>query len=133
MHHSPRLIYTSKRVQGLPPLSPANIPTFVKCRACEIAKLKKVPRGHLASDPADLQTGQSFHMDLGFIRGPANLQAVVDRVEEAQPKVIHSRQGYTCYLLIMDRKSRYMWTFPLRSPSVSIDLMDAFLSIHGNS
>ena len=38
-----RLIRTSKRVQGLPPLSPANIPTFVKCRACEIAKLKKAP------------------------------------------------------------------------------------------
>jgi hypothetical protein len=104
-----------------PPISPTNIPSFVTCRACEIAKLKKDPRGHLTLDPADLQPGQSFHMDLAFIRGPANLQAVVDRVEEAQPKVIHSRHGYTCHLLIVDRKSRYMWTFPLRSRSVSIN------------
>ena len=136
MGHAPlsRLITrTSKLVQGLPSISPGNVPTFVKCKACEIAKLKKAPRGHPTPDPPHLQTGQYFHMDLGFIRGPANLQAVVDRTEEAQPKVIHSRQGFTCSLLIVDRKSRYMWVFPLRSRSVSIDLMDAFIAIHGNT
>ena len=132
--HAPldRLLRTSKHVQGLPHLPPGHIPSFVKCRACDIAKLKKAPRGHPTPDQPDLQTGQNFHMDLGFIRGPANLQAVVDREEEAQPKIIHSRQGYTCYLLIIDRKSRYMWVFPLKSRSVSIDLMDSFLAIHGN-
>ena len=134
MGHAPlsRLIRTSPHVQGLPNISPTQVPSFVTCRACEIAKLKKAPRGNPTADPVDLQTGQYFHMDLGFIRGPANLQAVVDREAEAQPKIIHSRQGYTCYLLIVDRKLRYMWVFPLRSRSVSIDLMDGFLSIHGN-
>ena len=133
--HAPldRLLRTSKYVQGLPHLTPGHIPSFVRCRACDIAKLKKAPKGHSTPDQMDLQTGQQFHMDLGFIRGPANLQAVlVDREEEAQPKIIHSRQGFTCYLLIIDRKSRYMWVFPLRSRSVLMDLMDAFLAMHGN-
>ena len=105
MGHAPLdcLLRTSKQVQGLPHLTTGHIPSFVKCRACDIAQLKKAPRGHPTPDPANLQTGQRFHMDLGFIRGPANLQAVVDREEEPQPKIIHSRQGFTCYLLIIDR------------------------------
>ena len=133
--HAPasRLYHTSKHVTGLPPISPTSLPTFIRCRACDIAKLKKAPRGHAIEDPADLQTGQHFSMDLGFMRGPANLQAVVARLEDALPKVITSRQGYTCYLLIMDRKSRYTWAFPLKSRSVSTDLMTIFLQTHGNS
>ena len=108
MGHAPasRLHQTAKHVQGLPTMNAQQLPSFVRCRACDIAKLKKAPRGYALPDPPTLQTGQCFQMDIGFIRGPSNLQAVVDRKEEAQSKVIASRHIFVCYLLAMDRKSR---------------------------
>jgi hypothetical protein len=60
-----------------------------------------------------------------------NLEAVVDRREEVQAKLIESRQGFVCYLLIIDRRSRYVWAFPLKSKSVQPTLIDKFLEIHG--
>ena len=86
-----------------------------------------------ASEEVPSLPGQQFHMDLGYIRGPSNLQAVLlERREEAKPKVIHSRQGFTCYLLVIDRCSRYMWVFPLKTRAVPTTLMQMFLSVHGN-
>ena len=134
MGHAPltRLHKTSKYVQGLPAMSASRIPPFVRCRACDIAKLKKALRGHSLPAPPTLTNGQCFHMDIGFLRGPSNLQAIVDRKEEPQSKVIHSRHNYVCYILVIDRKLRYMWAFPLRSRSVPTDLMVTFLNVHGN-
>ena len=132
MGHAP-LTYLHKTSKGLPPMSASRIPPFVRCRACDIAKLKKAPRGHSLPDLPTLTNGQCFHMDIGFLRGPSNLQAVVDRQEEPQSKVIHSRHNYVCYLLVIDRKSQYMWAFPLQSRSVPTDLMVTFLNVHGNA
>ena len=70
-------------------------------------------------------------MDIGFFRGPKNLQEVYDRRAEPQPKLIESRQGFVCYLLIVDRATRYLWIFPMRSKSVSLELIDIFLRTHG--
>ena len=70
-------------------------------------------------------------MDIGFFRGPRNLQEVYDRTADPQPKLIESRQGYVCYLLIVDRATRYIWVFPLRSKSINPDLIDLFLRTHG--
>ena len=130
---APRLQQTAKQVHGLPQMNAQRIPPFVRCRACDIAKLKKAPKGQVLRDSPTLQNGQCFHMDIGFLRGPANLPAVVDRREDVQPKVINSRHNYVCYLLVVDRKSRYMWAFPLRSRSVPMELMETFLNIHGNT
>ena len=71
-------------------------------------------------------------MDIGFIRGPMNLEEVLARTEDSATKVIESRQGYVCYLLIVDRKTRYMWPFPLKSKSVPPDLIKTFLTTHGH-
>jgi hypothetical protein len=72
-------------------------------------------------------------MDIGFLRGPSNLVAVLDRQEEAQTKVIHSRHNFVCNLLVVDRRFRYTWAFPLRSRSVPTDLMRTFLAVHGHA
>ena len=136
MGHAPasRMYHTSRHVTGLPTISPTSLPSFIRCRACDIAKfLRKASRGQAIEDSEVLQTGQNFSMNLRFMRGPANLQAVVERREDTHPKIIHSRHGYTCYLLIMHRKSKYMWVFPLKLRSVSTDLMAIFLQTHGNS
>ena len=72
-------------------------------------------------------------MDIGFIRGPKNLAAVLARTEEAAPKVIESRhQGYVCYLLIIDNTLRYTWPFSMKSKSVPLPLIKIFLETHGN-
>ena len=113
-----RLRKTQQLVDGIPAFRTATLPHVINCRTCDVAKLKKAPRGPPTIQPATLQLGQSFQMDIGFIRGPSNLAAVLARTEEAQPKVIESRQGYTCYLLVIETKSRYMWTFPLKSKSL---------------
>ena len=132
MGHAPasRLHKTAKHVQGLPTMHAQHLLSFVRC-ACDIAKLKKAPRGNALPDPPTLQTGQCFQMDIGFIRGPSNLQAVVDWKEEAQSKVINICHNFVCYLVVMDRKLRYMWAFLLRSRSVPMDLLITFLAIHG--
>jgi hypothetical protein len=127
-----RLRQTQKLVDGIPAFHSSRIPDIVKCRTCDVAKLKKAPRGKTIDDSDILMKGQVFQMDIGFIRGPTNLQAVLARVEDVESKVIESRNGFVCYLLIVDRKSRYMWPFPLKSKSVPSDLIKTFLATHGH-
>jgi hypothetical protein len=124
-----KLRQTQQHVDGIPPFK-ARIPTVVRCRACDIAKLQRAPKGSTQADPV-LQPGQTFQMDIGFFRGPKNLQEVYDRTADAQPKLIESRQGFVCNLLIVDRATRYLWIFPLRSKSISLELIDLFLRTHG--
>ena len=75
------------------PFMPPVFPHVVTCRTCDIAKLKKAPRGSASDVTPTLLPGQVFSMDLGFIRGPGNLDAVLSRLEDPAPKVIESRQG----------------------------------------
>ena len=113
-----RLRLTQQHVDGIPSFHHTSIPHVVKCRACDVAKLRKAPRGGPTPLSPNIVNGQIFHMDIGFFRGPANLQEVLARTQDAQPKIIESRQGYVCYLLIVDAKSRYVWAFPMKSKAV---------------
>ena len=127
-----KLRQTQRCAQGIPPFTTPHLPTIVRCRICDIARLQKAPRGPPQNDPPTLQPGQMFQIDLGFFRGPANLADVVDRKAEPSLKVIESRQGYVCYLLIIDRKTRKVWIFPLKSRAVPMTLISTFLRLHGN-
>jgi Reverse transcriptase (RNA-dependent DNA polymerase) len=128
-----KLRKTQQCAQGIPRFKTTALPTLIRCRICDIARLQKAPKGKPCTDPPDLVPGQMFQMDIGFFRGPSNLEAVVDRREDAKLKIIESRQGYVCYLLIVDRKTRKVWVFPLKSRSVPITLISMFLQLHGNS
>ena len=128
-----KLRKTQRCAMGIPQFHTPTLPSIVRCRICDIARLQKAPKGGAAhTDPPDLAPGQMFQMDIGFFRGPSNLAAVVDRQEDPQLKIIESRQGYVCYLLIIDRKTRKVWIFPLKSRSVPITLISMFLQLHGN-
>jgi hypothetical protein len=74
-----KLRQTQKCAIGIPQFHSTNLPPIVRCRICDIARLQKAPRGPSKKDPTDLVPGQMFHMDIGFFRGPSNLEAVVDR------------------------------------------------------
>jgi hypothetical protein len=127
-----RLRQTQKLVNGIPAFHGPKIPALINCRTCDVAKLRKAPRGTSMEDHEQLYNGQVFQIDIGFIRGPANLENVFLRTEDAATKIIESRNGFVCYLLIVDRKSRFMWPFSLKSKSVPPDLLRTFLMTHGN-
>lgn len=126
-----KLRLTQQHVDGIPAFRQSTIPPLVRCRACDVANLKKAPRGPETKLPTPLTPGQVFHMDIGFFRGPGNLMAVYDRQAPPSPKLVESRQGFVCYLLIIDRCTRYIWIFPLRSKSVPPALIRLFLQTHG--
>jgi hypothetical protein len=90
----------------------------------------KAHRGFATIDLPTLEKGQVFHMDIGFVWGPANPTEVLAGAQDAEPKVMESRQGYVCYLLIIDNKTRYGWPFPLKSKSVAPTLTRMFLQTH---
>ncbi|KAI2501046.1 hypothetical protein MHU86_13400 [Fragilaria crotonensis] len=123
---------TQQHVDGIPAFRQSTLPSFVRCRACDVATLKKASRGPETAVPRTLHPGQVFHMDLGFFRGPSNLMEVYERHAPPSPKLVESRQGFVCYLLIIDRCTRYLWIFPLRSKSVPPELIRIFLQTHGN-
>ena len=49
--------------------------------------------------------GQHYHMDFGFVRG----RGYMEKTKEG--RTITSMDGYNSYLLIIDRATRYTWTF----------------------
>ena len=122
---------TQRMVDGMPTFTTPKIPPVVRCRACNIAHLQKAPRGPNRQDSEHISPGQIFQMDIGFFRGPCNLITVYEeRRADAESKVVESRQGFICYLLIADRCTRYIWVFPLSSKSVSPSLINIFLQTH---
>ena len=127
-----KLRQTQKHVDGIAPFQSRALPVrLVHCRACDLAHLTKAPRGKLVIHTIPLKPGQMFHMDFGFIRGPSNLCAVVAHRADPAPKIIASRQGYVCYLLIIDAATRYAWVFPSKSKAAPTQLLDAFLRAFG--
>ena len=52
----------------------------------------------------DAQPGQHFHMDFGFVRG----KQFTNKQDE---KTITSIDGKNAYLIVVDRATRYQWTF----------------------
>jgi hypothetical protein len=63
--------------------------------------------------------GTSFHMDLGFIRGSANLEEVVKDGATPTKTIVKSCDGYEAYLLIIDAATRYIWIFKRKTPANS--------------
>ena len=119
-------------LEGLPKMDvdkiiPKDIP---HCRACAKGKMQKAHKGP-NQDTSQLKPMQKLQMDIGFMRGPSNLTDVVERKAKAKTRVIKSRQGFTCYLLIIDAKTRYIWVFLLKSKHPPIALVDTFLANHG--
>lgn len=56
---------TQKYVDGIPTFQQTKIPLLVRCRVCDIAILKKAPRGPTAEPDLTLHPGQVFQMDIG--------------------------------------------------------------------
>jgi hypothetical protein len=121
---------TQQVVDGIP-LLPDATPLF--CYPfCNKAKMWK-SHGGPSSTRETFVHGTSFHIILGFIGGPKNLQEVLH--DGATPKeiIIKSHDGFSSYLLIIGAATRYIWVFLLKSKDPPIALIDQFLNKHGTS
>jgi hypothetical protein len=95
-----------------------------------MAKLRKTNRNKESTREVFLP-GTSFHMDLGFIRGPSNLEEVVQKGATPGKTIIKSRDGYEAYLLIVDAATRFIWTFLLKGKHPPLATITQFLEKHG--
>jgi hypothetical protein len=93
----------------------------------EQARVQKQPTGH---DPEKaLEPKMRFFMDIGFMQS--------SRSNYHSPRlginrVVECFKGYSVYLIIVDESSRYVWVFLQKSKELPIDLVLAFLTIHGS-
>jgi hypothetical protein len=130
-HPAQRALHqTQKVVEGIPALPPIN--SLFSCPFCDMAKLRKSNR-HKESLREVFTPGTSFHMDLGFIRGPSNLEDVVKNGATPSKTIVKSRDGYEAYLLIVDAATRYIWVFLLKGKHPPIATIAQFLEKHGTA
>ena len=84
------------------------------------------PYDVLLPDDMDLQPGQVFQMDFGFVRGTG-----YSRTDEEGRRVT-SLDGMNSYLLIIDRKTRRIWVFLTKSKTPPIQMVKDFLTMNGS-
>ncbi len=70
------------------------------------------------------EAGKRYYMDFGFMR------ASCSDYRKPNPKtdrVVQSWDGYSSYLLVVDKASRFMWVFLTKSKDPSLDIINQFL------
>ena len=72
------------------------------------------------------EKGKHFAMYFGFVRGSEFSEKTQDG------RTITSVDGYNSYLIIVDKASRYMFTFLTKSKNSPLDIAKSFLTRHGN-
>jgi Reverse transcriptase (RNA-dependent DNA polymerase) len=122
---------TIQHVTGIPAMNTKHNSGFC-CPFCMFAKMRK-QKGKTEAQRENITPNSTFHMDLGFIRGPENLQEILKNGETPKQTVIESHDGYTSYLLIIDGATRYIWIFLNKTKNPPIQLIDNFLATHGNN
>jgi hypothetical protein len=130
-HPAPRALHqTQKVVEGIQTL-PQDSSIF-KCPFCDMAKLRKANCTRTSLREVFIP-GTSFHMDLGFIQGPSNLEEVINSGATPQKTLTKSQAGYEAYLLIIDAATRYIWVFLLKGKHPPIAVISQFLQKHGTA
>ena len=93
----------------------------------EQASIKKIP-----AQPSSVRTTERkrrFYMDFGFMRASTTDYS---RPNKSTDRVAQSYDGYTSYLLIIDEASRFAWVFLTKSKDPPLDIVRAFLRLHGH-
>jgi hypothetical protein len=125
------LEHTQQVVDGILNL-PDAYPLFC-CPFCDKAKLRKNHGGKKSTTKEAFLPGTVFHMDLGFIHGPKNLQDVLQDGAVPKERVLKSHNGFSSYLLIIDAATRHIWVFLLKSKDPPIAIIGQFLTNHGTA
>jgi hypothetical protein len=83
------------------------------------------PYNTITDEDELLQPGQMFQMDFGFVRGSGFTE------KDDDGKLITSLDGYNCYLLIIDRKTRRLWGFLSKGKVPPLSFVRDFLQQNG--
>jgi hypothetical protein len=114
-----------KHIQGLQPLK-GN--AFHLCQSDpNIPPLDWLDLVSPVEDAATLQAGEMYHMDFGFPRGQN--YSIKDEYGRLQTSI----DGYRAYLLIIDRKTRYIWVIVTKNKLPPCEAVTKFLSVHGRA
>ena len=113
-----------KCVDGVPPNLSKCRHGLYRCACCQQAKSTN-STGNTTEEPKATVPGERFQMDFGFIK------ALDSESKEKIKGLIESYDGYNSYLLIIDKKTRYIWIFLSSSKSPPINTVDKFLIKHG--
>jgi dUTP pyrophosphatase len=73
----------------------------------------------------NLAIGEYIHMDFGFPRGKSLKE------EDKDGRIICSIDGYRCYLLIIERKTRYIRIMLGKTKHPPLTFVEKYLEIHG--
>ena len=135
---------------GVPKL---NTNAFYRCAACMSGKLTtkrpycKPKQKHQKKPPTpstdDLESeyirgapGQHFHIDFGFVRGYEDEDELVTNKKKKKTMINTSIDGHNCYVIIIDRVTRFTWIFLSKNKRPPIDtirqVLNKFKSETGN-
>ncbi|KAL7538057.1 LOW QUALITY PROTEIN: hypothetical protein ACHAXR_008252 [Thalassiosira sp. AJA248-18] len=92
----------------------------------EQARIRRQAKGRLPDKVRSI--GQRFYMDFGFIRASTS---DFSRPNPKEDRIVESFDGYNCYLLVVDEKSRHLWVFMFQSKEPPVDDASDFLSLFG--
>lgn len=103
------------------------------CRPCTLGKMKKAPAGK--SEPPPKGPIMRLLADYGFVHGKKEMLELIGKLSRSNPemnialpnKIIESRCGYVCYLLIVDAFSHRAWIFLTKNKNPPTDLITSFL------
>jgi len=97
----------AKVANGVPSLKKYN--PFFSCGDCSSGKMTQQIKGYNKTPDRSTEQGGCFNMDYGFVKGKTTVKN-----ENALP--ITSKDGFNCYLLVVDEFSRHLWIFLRTSP-----------------
>lgn len=119
---------TREMVDGIPTL-PLQDSGF-HCPYCDASKQTK-KSGNKTAKRETFEPGTAFHMDLGFVSGPSNLEDVLHKGSTPKMTTQKSYDGHVAYLLIVDAATRYSWVFLLKDKRPPLRIIEAFLETNG--
>jgi len=91
------------------------------------AKIESTPRNKNTEPTFKVERpGQNFHMDFGFVRGSDFKENNEDG------RIITSRDGYNCYLIIVDKYSGFTWIMLSDNKNPPLKFVKTFLDTHGD-
>jgi len=94
----------------------------------EDAGVKKKAAGKTVERTTEV--GRRFYMDFGFMRASSSDYTAQDK---SVNRVVHSWDGYSSYLIIVDEASRYIWVFLTKSKEPPLEIIDTFLDRFGHT
>ena len=94
---------------------------------CEQASIRKEPAQRSAVRTTERR--RHFYMDFGFMRASSS---DLQHTTKPTDRIVHSYDGFTSYLLIVDEATRYVWVFLTHSKEPPIAIVSEFLHHHGH-